>query len=138
MRFLPLVIALLLAACSTPEDKATAHQRQLNEEARANFLALKAIERKNAPPKPVARAETPPASRAGLLYRFTKPVETWKFWTSQTKPRNDGTVYYHDLPQPAKPKAVHHRAALRKYARKLGKKTADLTAKERAWARAHY
>jgi hypothetical protein len=37
---LPLSLALLLTACATPEDRAAAHQRQLEKEARENFIAL--------------------------------------------------------------------------------------------------
>ena len=43
-QFLPLSLALLLAACATPEDRTTVRQRQLEKEARENFMALKARE----------------------------------------------------------------------------------------------
>ena len=50
-------IVLLLAACSTPEEKESRHQRQLAEEARLNFLALKA--REHHLPSQVATTKAP-------------------------------------------------------------------------------
>jgi outer membrane biosynthesis protein TonB len=47
-------LALFLAGCATPEEKEAMHQRQLAEEARLNFIALKASEHQ---PSQVAPAE---------------------------------------------------------------------------------
>ena len=67
--FPPLALALLLSACAiplTPEDKEAAHQVQLQKEARANFLALKAQEHPGRPP--VLHDEAPtPAPKPGLF-----------------------------------------------------------------------
>jgi len=77
----PLSIAFLLAACATtPKDKQADHQRQLWEEARANFLALKEQQHPKAPParpaptpnpflkpQPAIAARTTPAPHANIV-----------------------------------------------------------------------
>jgi len=60
-KFLPFSIALLLAACAVaPQDKEAAHQRQLWEQARANFLALGGRDRSQPPPPPAPRPTPAP------------------------------------------------------------------------------
>lgn len=93
---LPLALALILAACSTPEDKEAAHQRQLHEEARANFMAMKARERKSGAPM-AARTGVPAA--APLPSSRPEPrVKAPRSSEPKRKPRNDETIYYWNVP----------------------------------------
>lgn len=88
MKFLPpLVFALLTTACvaPAPQPGTAAHQRQLADEARENFYALKELERKSRPGAVVARKEAPkpafseksrkPAPKVAAA-RSTKPAKT--------------------------------------------------------------
>jgi hypothetical protein len=66
--FLPLLLPLVLVACVAPKPGTTAHQELLAEQARENFLALKAQERKSAPRLVTTEAPTvatpmPPKAR---------------------------------------------------------------------------
>src|SRR5260370_35691998 len=76
MKFLfPLSIALLLAACvTTPEDKAIAHQVQLEKEARENFYALKAQQHHGPVSRPEQPAATPPPRPTPLPAPTPKPT----------------------------------------------------------------
>lgn len=110
MKFLvPLVLASLLVACAAPVDPATAHQRKLYEEARANFLALKAQERKKSGPiasaKPAPTVATPaptllaklfPPSRPTPLLKPTPAAKPAPLAKRTAKPasRADGTLYF--------------------------------------------
>jgi outer membrane biosynthesis protein TonB len=104
MKFLvPLILASLLVACAAPEDPATAHQRKLYEEARANFLALKAQERKGSAPMASARPAPTPATPAptllAKLFPPTKPTPAAKpaplaKRTSKPTSRADETLYF--------------------------------------------
>ncbi len=135
----PLALALLATGCAvTPEDKTAAHQRRLHEEAEANFLALKAQERRNAPPPPertyrVAQVEAPEPAPAE---RRRKP-----------RGRHDDTTYYlsdmpgrvvdWDTPRRADA-AARYSNSERRYARELATHPEDLTPEERTWARTRY
>lgn len=83
-------LALVLAACATPEEKEAAHQRQLAEEARLNFLALKAREHPSAAPaekvplkpfvtaapvKPVAAVKAAPAPKPIVQAKPAVPIK---------------------------------------------------------------
>ena len=142
MKFLlPLALAFLTAACATPKPQqgTAAHQRMLEEEARQNFMALKAREHKHAAPaastRRIARNEAPRPIGA-----FRRIDDLWRdgiSWLREEPRRIDETIYYHDVRPRPRPKATLSRA-YEKYARELGKKPEDLTPKEREWARGHY
>jgi DNA polymerase-3 subunit gamma/tau len=65
--FPPVALAFLLTACAvTPEDQQAAHQRQLEKQARENFIALKAQEH---PDHPVVLHDDlpPPTPKPGMF-----------------------------------------------------------------------
>jgi len=70
MKFLfPVALTLLTVACSAPPKPGTeAHQRQLAEEARENFLALQARERQSN--RPIASTEAPARTKKPPLKPF--------------------------------------------------------------------
>jgi hypothetical protein len=165
--FPPVALAFLLTACAvTPEDQQAVHQRQLEKEARENFIALKSQEHPGRPvvlhdeappptPKPSfisfapeqqpAAALTPPPAprrRAKAPTPVAPPLQPYFAARSTPKPRAphaiDDTVYYWQVPPPGQPLTPHQQAAEAKYARALAKRPADLTPEERLYAHEHY
>jgi hypothetical protein len=147
MKFLvPLTLFVLLTACSTPEDKETAHQNQLEKEARANFYVMRAQLSTHIQPSPTPT----PAPEKGGLFAFvdTRPapksvpanqVAPRASGKPKPMPHGDGTVYYWDV-QPHSTEASNRnfsRAEIR-YAHELAKTPENLTPEERLWAREHY
>ena len=124
---LPLALAFLLAACATPEDKDAAHQRQLEKEARENFMALKARE---GGPRPVRLAQNEPLT----------PAKTYHHSSYRAEParRADDTIYYWDMPRRNETPSALYLAYLQQSARELAKRPEDLAPEEREWVRRHY
>jgi hypothetical protein len=110
---LVLSAALVFAACSTPEQRAAAHQRQLQEEAREKFSEQKEQERERA--EEVANARKDAAEDA--------------------RKRAEEVT---DARRRAAEDAARYRAYEAEYARQLGKKPSQLTPAERAWVREHF
>ncbi len=153
---LPLAFALFLTACVTPEDKNAAHQRQLEKEARENFMALKAQEHRTAPPAAppqVARTEsTNPAIHPQPFLpartATTKPTKSTKpakptisfhsLFRVEPARRSDDTVYYWNVPRRTETPSAAYRAYERQYAHELAKRPEDLAPEEREWVRRHY
>ena len=149
--FLPLTLAVLLAACATPQEKEVDHQQELEKEARKNFYALKAQEHPNAPPAP-----TPAPTPAPGLFAFLAPqpaATTSSTTTSRPAkiarqqatprprarvPQPDETVYYWQVQSRTAATNPRFQAAEARYARKLAKSPEDLTPEERIWAHEHY
>lgn len=74
MKYLhPFALAILLTACAvTPEDKVADHQRELQKEARANFIALKAQQH---PGRPVVlHDEATPTPKPHLIAFLSGPT----------------------------------------------------------------
>jgi hypothetical protein len=95
-QFLPLALAALLAACVTPEDRTTVHQRQLEKEARENFMALKAREQTTSV-RHVRLAENEPAP----------PARIYRGYSIAERPRRpDDTIYYWDMPRHTEPQSA--------------------------------
>src|SRR5436190_14936874 len=57
--FFPPALALLLIACAPPKPGTTAHQRLLEKQARENFYAMQAQNRKTHPQLRTVRTEAP-------------------------------------------------------------------------------
>lgn len=70
---LPVALSLLTIACAAPKPGTAAHQRQLADEAREHFLALKEEERKSRPAPPIARTEAPAKVRLKHFEPAPKP-----------------------------------------------------------------
>jgi len=134
--FVPLTLVLLLTACAAPVDKETAHQQELEKEARKNFYTLRAQLSTQVPPPPAAT----PAPRRGLFaFMEPRPVEADpQRKPMPTPPSKDDTVYYWQVPPPQAPNVRRYTRAELRYARALAKSPADLTPEERLWAREHY
>ena len=164
--FPPFALAILLTACAapTPEDQQAARVRQLEKEARENFIALKAQEH---PGRPVVlHDEGPAATPAPHMMPFlgsqqpaTAPVSAPRAkatgaaaamppskarMAASAKPRqkakgkNNDTVYYWQTQGSAKPASAREQRAEAIYARALAKRPQDLTPEERVWAHEHY
>lgn len=104
---------LAFTACSSPEQRAAAHQRELREEAREKFEERKQEERDRAEEVADARKDTGEDAR--------KRAEEVA-----------------DARQRGAEDAARYRAYEAEYARQLGKKPSQLTASERAWVREHF
>lgn len=146
---LPIALAIFVSACSTPEPPKTgtaAHQQQLYEEARANFMAMKAQERKNTAAKVASRrdnrTESVRRTEPSWTNDIVRRIETfWRTETSRrTQPRHrrDDTLYYHEPAQGRRSPSAHYRAAEARYAHELAKNPEDLRPEEREWAHRHY
>jgi hypothetical protein len=149
-----------------PVDQEAARQRELEKQARANFIALKAqahpdrpvvLHDEPAPPPPqpnaFASARRPaatPVPRANTAYQY-QPVPratpksnvAWRpsFYYSPTpKPQASvgDTVYYWQVPSARQATSPRFQAAEARYARQLAKRPEDLTPEERMWAHEHF
>ncbi len=109
----PICAALLFSGCSTPEQRAAAHQRELQEEAREKFAEQKEHEKERAEEVANARKEAAEDAR-----KRTEEVA--------------------DARRRASEGAARYRAYEEEYARQLGKKPSQLTPAERAWVREHF
>jgi hypothetical protein len=144
----PISLALLLIACAPPKPGTADHQRLLWEQAHANFLALKAQERKNAPPAPAPIARTgeqrslwpfhSAEPRPPVVARVVPTPRAKPFWKTPPKPQPNDTLYYWDTPRRDAATDARYSAAERRYARELAKSPENLTSEERLWARTHY
>jgi hypothetical protein len=147
MKFLvPLTLVVFLAACSTPEDKEAAHQRQLEKEAKANFYVQRAQLSTHIQPTP---APTPAPERGGLFASADTPPAIKSVPANRVAPlgnspkrssHGDGTIYYWDVQTPRSAEASNRnfsRAEIR-YAHELAKSPENLTPEERLWAKEHY
>jgi hypothetical protein len=133
MKLLPsIALALLLAACATtPEDTVAANQRQLEKEARENFMALKARERQSSAPGS-------PAAPVSSLFRSARSKPIAPISRPETARPRDETIYLWNVPRRAEAKSARYLVYEKKYARALGKKPEDLSPEEREWFRRHY
>jgi hypothetical protein len=161
---LPLALPIVLASCAiTPEDKQASHQRQLEKEARANFIAMKAKEHPgrevvlndeaHPTPKPGLFASSgpqpAPASRTAQRGHSAQPTpvvrpifasnpEPWYAHPTRSLASRDDTVYYWQVETLRSRATPRDKAAEAKYAQKLAKHPEDLTPEERLWAHEHY
>ncbi len=149
--FSQLALAILLTGCAvTPEGKEAAHQRQLEKEARANFIALKQQEH---PGQPVVLNDEAAAARQRKLAaeeqahgranispttRFEPTAYVAPTPQSRGSRRADDTVYYWQTQAMQRRTTPHQQAAEARYARELAKRPEDLTPEERVWAHEHY
>jgi len=142
MKFLfPLCIAVLLPACaSTPQDSSAAHQRKLWEEARANYLAMGGRDSSQPEPNQPTAAQPAPTPKHRLFASRQSPPPPAPKPAPQPKlaRNNDDTVYYWQVPPPAKSTSPRDQVAEAKYARQLAKRPEDLTPEERIYAHEHY
>jgi hypothetical protein len=104
---------LALAGCSTPEQRAPDHQRQLQEEAREKFEEQKDLARERAEEVADARRDS----------------------ADDARKRSEDVS---DARHRAAEDAARYRAYEEEYARQLGKKPSQLTSAERAWVREHF
>lgn len=152
----PVALGLVLASCSSimPEPKpgTAAHQQWLRDQARENFLALKAQERKNRPaPAPTPEPErvafrpffkrkpqsTPAPSPQLAEFRARKPKPTPRL--AEARPRQpDDTLYIWNTPRQQEPSTQRFTKGEIRYARELAKSPENLTSEERLWARRRY
>jgi len=140
-QFCPLALAILVAGCAiTPQDREASHQRQLEKEARANFIALKSQEH---PGQAVVlhdeAAATAPRPRASLqpTSHFV-PTAYVPPASAARVSRQDDTVYYWQVQTAHRRTTPRQQAAEARYARELAKHIEDLTPEERTWADEHY
>jgi len=158
---LPVVLSFITLACAAPEPGTVDHQRQLEEEARRNFYAMKERENSSRPAYGYGPVHTDAstigpvrtnASRKGGFISintsyFGNPFAGSRSAKSESytrrNPRADDTVYYYDVPRP-KPQpriSARDRAYERKlnqFAASLGKLPEDLTPMQRERFRLHY
>ena len=115
MKPLPLLlaVALGLSACSTPEQRAAEHQRELRKEAQEKFEEQKEKDKERADDVREARERAAEDAR-----KRTEDIE--------------------DARQRAAQDAARYKAYETEYARQLGKKPSQLTPAERQWVRDHY
>jgi hypothetical protein len=115
MRPLPLLLAVALAlpACSTPQQRAAAHQRDLQDEAREKFEEQKEQDKERADEVRDARERA----------------------ADDAKKRTEEIA---DARQRAAEDAARYKAYETEYARQLGKKPSQLTPEERQWVRDHF
>jgi hypothetical protein len=152
-QFAPLALAIFLAGCAiTPQDREADHQRQLEKEARANFIALKAQEHPGravvlhdeaAAAATAAGAAATPRARARAQASLEPTTHFVRTTYVPPKPaprvtRQDDTVYYWQVQPPQRRATPRQQAAEAKYARALAKRPENLTPEERTWAHAHY
>lgn len=160
---LPLALTIVLTSCAiTPEDQQAAHQRKLEKEARANFIAMKAQEHPGqqvvlndeAPPAPkrslfggsqetavvpTSRAVRHPQPTPVVRPVFASNSEPWyAAHAARQGPARDDTVYYWQVESSHARTTPREKAAEAKYAQKLAKHPQDLTPEERLWAHEHY
>ncbi|HEY3901155.1 MAG TPA: hypothetical protein VGM54_21270 [Chthoniobacter sp.] len=146
MKFLvPLTVVVLLTACSTPEDKEAAHQRQLEKEAKENFYAMRA--RLGTHPVPPPTPTPAPQGRGLFAFADTHPApksvpvnqeQPRAAAKPKPVPRGDGTVYYWDTRPSTEGRTRNFSGAEIRYARELAKRPENLTPEERLWAKEHY
>lgn len=162
----PVSLAILLAACATvtpaPQPGTDAHQRKLEKEARENFYAMQAENRRNNPhlrARAEARARAEEVARAeersnrtsfnpfASTQRTPKPAKAISrrsnddvnpFARYEKRRNYDDTIYLYDMPNGPEPKSERYRAYKIKYAHSLAKSPDDLTPEEREWVRRHY
>jgi hypothetical protein len=147
----PFSLAVILAACAAPAPQpgTESHQRQLEKEARENFYAMQAENRRKNP-RLQARAE---AARVEAARAEESPERTPR--TAKAIPRkshddldpfaryrpsrnSDDTIYLYDMPNGPEPRSERYRTYKIQYARSLAKRPEDLTPEEREWVRRHY
>jgi hypothetical protein len=158
---LPLALTIVLTSCAiTPEDQQAAHQRNLEKEARANFIAMKAQEHPGQ--QVVLNDEARPAPKQGLFgggqaeavptsrpVRHPQPTpvvrpvfasssEPWYAHSTRPRSSRDDTVYYWQVETIRSRTTPREKAAEAQYAKKLAKHPEDLTPEERLWAHEHF
>ncbi|EDY19271.1 hypothetical protein CfE428DRAFT_3448 [Chthoniobacter flavus Ellin428] len=144
-QFCPLALAILFAGCAiTPQDREASHQRQLEKEARANFIALKSQEH---PGQAVVLHDEAAATTAATAPRPRASLQPTSHFVPTTyvppapahrASRQDDTVYYWQVQATHRRTTPRQQAAEARYARELAKRPEDLTPEERTWADEHY
>jgi hypothetical protein len=150
-QFAPFALAVFLAGCAiTPQDREAAHQHQLEKEARANFIALKAQEHPGqaivlhdeaAVAAATTNAAAAPRTRARASLEPTNHFVRTTYAPPAPVPRaarQDDTVYYWQVQATQRHTTPRQQAAEAKYARELAKRPEDLTPEERVWAHEHF
>jgi hypothetical protein len=142
--FPPLALCILLIGCAvTPEDKEAAHQRQLEKEARENFIAMKAQQH---PGRPVVLYDEAPATQqpkmVSSIVKHPSAIAPAAYNPPTPKSRGrryaDDTTYYWQVESVRQRTSPRQQAAELKYARALAKRPENLTPEERTWAHEHY
>lgn len=152
---LPAILCVVFAACESvvpaPQPGTAEHQRLLHEQARENFLALKAQERaRTGKPAPTSLAARPPQATpppARFQPTAVKPQQaarsaSWKPLRAAKRAPVGDTIYEPTAEGRAEQLAWELRQAQEylafeaREARLLGKTPAQLTRQERAWIRA--